>query len=135
MTSEQGAVGALVTSLVAALRKVPGFSQVSDGVPIQAGDAAVAIDVGPETDWGFKGGEGAELRIAVVLTCGGEAPGRTRMLGERVRAAVSTVGPELGGWRLANMVMLRSRVLRETGPKWTAVVEYRARMTREIGPG
>lgn len=134
MTSEQGAAGALVTSLVAALRNVPGLSQVSDGAPIQAGDAAVAIDVGPETDWGFNGGEGAEVRFAVVLTCGGEAPGRARMLGEKVRAAISTVGPDLGGWTLVNLRMLRSRVLRETGSKWAAVAEYRARMMREITP-
>lgn len=134
MNAEQGAAGALVMALVTALRDVPGISQVSDGAPIQAGDCAVAVDAGPQTDWGFKGGEGAELRLAIVLTCAGEAPARARMLGERIRAATATIGPDLGGWRLVSMVMLRSRLLRERGPKWTAVAEYRARMMREIAP-
>ena len=130
MTTEQGAAGALVAALVAALRDVPGLSQVSDGAPLQAGDAAAMVEAGPETDWGFKGGEGAEVRFAIVLKCGGEAPGRARMLGERIRSAVAEVGPDLGGWGLVSMAMLRSRLLREAGPKWTAVVEYRARMIR-----
>ncbi|MFN3351858.1 hypothetical protein [Pseudorhodoplanes sp.] len=134
MNGEQGAASALVANLLTALRDAPGFSQVSDGVPLQAGDAAVMVDIGPETDWGFKGGEGAEVRFAAVLTCGGGAPGRARILGERVRAAIATVGPDLGGWTLANLVMLRSRVLRETASKWTAVAEYRARMMRDIAP-
>ena len=134
MNGEEGVPGALGTKLLSALRDVPGLSQVSDGVPLQAGDAAVMVDVGPETDWGFKGGEGAEVRFAAVLTCGGEGPGRARMLGERVRAAIATVGPDLGGWTLASLVMLRSRVLRETASKWTAVAEYRARMMRDIAP-
>lgn len=135
MNGEQGATGALVSALIAALRDVPGLSQVSDGEPLQAGDAAAVVDAGPETDWGFKGGEGAEVRLAILVTCGGEAPGRARGFGERIRAAVATVAPDLGRWRLVSMVMLRSRLLREAGPKWTAVVEYRARMIRPIAPG
>lgn len=132
MSSDQGAAGALVAAIMAALRDVPGLSQVSDGVPLQTSDAAAVIEAGPETDWGFKAGEGAEMRFAVLVSCAGEAPGRARLLGERVRHAVATVGSELDGWRLVSMAMLRSRELRAPGPKWTAVVEYRARMTREV---
>lgn len=130
MNAERSAVCALISTLVSVLGAVPGLSQVSDGAPIQAGDAAAIVEAGLETDWGFKGGEGAEIRFAIVLTCGGESPGRARMLGERIRATVATVGPDLGGWTLVSMAMLRSRVLREAGPKWIAVVEYRARMVR-----
>jgi len=130
MSGEQGAAGAMVAAVVARLREVPGLSQVSDGVPLQAGDAAAVVDAGPETDWGFKGGEGAELRFAVLVTCGGEVPGRARLLGEKVRAALAQLGLELDGWQLVNLVKLRSRVVRTAGPKWTAVLEYRARMVR-----
>ena len=135
MNDEQGAAGVLASALVTMLRDVPGLSQVSDGAPLQAGDAAAVVEAGPETDWGFKGGEGAEVRFAILVTCGGEAPGRARLLGGRIRAAIAAVGPELGGWTLVSMAMLRSRVLREAGPKWTGVLEYRARMMREIAPG
>jgi len=120
----------MVAAVVARLREVPGLSQVSDGVPLQAGDAAAVVDAGPETDWGFKGGEGAELRFAVLVSCGGEVPGRARLLGEKVRAALAQLGPELDGWQLVNLVKLRSRVVRTAGPKWTAVLECRARMVR-----
>ena len=130
MNAEQGAAGALVSSLMSVLKAVPGLSQVSDGAPIQAGDAAAIVEVGPETDWGFKGGEGAEVRFAIVLTCGGESPARARALSQKIRAAVAPVRPDLGGWTLVSMAMLRSRVLREAGPTWTAVVEYRARMVK-----
>ena len=135
MNGEQGAAGALVSALMTALRDVPGLSQVSDGLPLQAGDAAAVVEAGPETDWGFKDGEGAELRVAVLVTCSGETPRRVRSLAERMRAAVAMIGPDLAGWRLVGMTMLRSRVLREVGPKWTAVIEYRARMMRATAPG
>lgn len=135
MSNDQGAAGALVAAMMAALRDVPGLSQISDGVPLQAGDGAAVVEAGPETDWGFKEGEGTEMRFAVLVSCGGEAPGRARLLGEKARRAVAAVEPELGGWRLVSLAMLRSRVLRAPGPKWTAVVEYRARMTRETVAG
>ena len=131
MSNDQGAAGALIAAMMAVLRDVPGLSQVSDGVPLQAGDAAAVVEAGPETDWGFKDGDGAEMRFAVLVSCGGEAPSRARLLGEKVRRAVATVRPELDGWRLVSVAMLRSRVLRAPGPKWTAVMEYRARMTRQ----
>lgn len=76
MNGEQGAAGALVSALVTVLREVAGLSQVSDGAPIQAGDAAAVVEAGPETDWGFKGGEGAEVRVAILVTRSGEAPAR-----------------------------------------------------------
>lgn len=134
MNGEQSATGVLVPALIAVLRDVPGLSQVSDGAPLQAGDAAAVVEAGPETDWGFKGGEGSEVRLAIVVTCGGETPGRARRLGEKIRAAAATVAADIGEWKLVSMVMLRSRVVREAGPKWSAVMEYRARMIRVIAP-
>lgn len=130
MNGEQGAAGALVSALMAVLGEVPDLSQVSDGVPLQASDAAAVVEVGPESDWGFKGGEGAEVRFAILVTCGGEGPGRARLLAERIRTAIGQGEPDLIGWTLVSMALLRSRVLRAAGPKWTAVVEYRARMLR-----
>lgn len=130
MSGDEGAAGALVRGVVAALKALPELSQVADGAPIQAGDSHAVVDVGPETDWGYKGGVGAELRLAVVIGCGGERPGRARVLLERARAALAGVGPELEGWRLVTLVAARSRVVRSAGPGWTGTVEYRARMLR-----
>jgi len=126
--TDEGAAGALAAALAGALRQVPGLSGTFDGAPIAAGDAHAVIEMGPETDWGHKSGAGAELRFAVVVRCRGEAPGRVRQLAIAARERVAGLGPELAGWRLVSLAMMRARTLREPGPRWTAVAEYRARM-------
>jgi len=134
---DEGAAGVLARAVTAALRAVPGLSGVSDGAPIQAGDAHAVVETGPETDWGHKSGAGAEIRFAVVIRCGGEQPGRTRTLVEQARQAVAAIGAELAApdgsetWRLVSLAMLRSRLVRTPGPSWASAVDYRARLLRE----
>lgn len=139
MSGEQGAATALADAVMAALAGVDGLSQIADGAPVTAADAAAVLEMGPETDWGWKGGTGAELRFAVIVRCGGEAPGRARALGERVRAAVAEVAVDqagvdepgvdgVAGWRLVTLVLVRAALVRGAGPGWTAVAEWRARM-------
>lgn len=128
--SDEGAAGALAAAMLAALRGVAGLSQVADGRPIQAGDAAATLEMGPESDWGHKSGDGAELRFAVTILCGGEQPGRVRGLLAAARAKIEAAGPELAGWRLVTLAMIRSRALREDGPRWRGTVDYRARLLR-----
>jgi hypothetical protein len=133
MNEDQGAAAALVDAVMAALRGVPGLSQVSDGAPLQAADAHAIVEAGPEIDWGHKSGAGAEIRFAMLVGCGGEAPGRARMLLQRARIGAEAIGPELGSpahWRLASLAMMRSRVVRAPGGGWTGSAEYRARMLR-----
>lgn len=125
---DDGAAGVLAAAVTQALRGVVGLSQVSDGVPIQAGDSHAVVDIGPESDWGHKSGAGAEIRFAIVLRCGGERPDRTRRLLEAARAAVAGLEGDLAGWRLVSLAMMRARTVREAGPGWTGVVDYRARM-------
>lgn len=120
----------LANAVTAALREVVGLSSVSDGVPIQAGDAHAVVEMGPETDWGHKNGAGAEIRFAVLVRCGGERPDRARRMIGAARSQVEAIGPELQGWRLISLAMMRTRVLREPGPRWTGTAEYRARMLR-----
>jgi Protein of unknown function (DUF3168) len=124
----EGAAAALAASVIAALRQVRGLSGVFDGPPLQAADAHAVLDIGPETDWGHKSGSGAEIRFAVLIRCGGEQADRTRRLVEDMRAALSALEPDLGGWRLVTLVFLRSRIVREPGPRWTGVIDYRAQM-------
>lgn len=133
--SEVGAAAAVVAAVIAALERVAGLSGVFDGAPQRAGDAHAVVETGPETDWGHKSGAGAELRIALLIRCGGESPTRARALSGEARTAVERIGPQLaGGWRLVSLAMLRARVVplarEREGPGWTGVVEYRARMLR-----
>jgi hypothetical protein len=127
--SNEGAAAALAAAVTAQLRQVAGLSGVFDGAPIQAGDAHAVVEMGPEADWGHKSGEGAELRFALLIQCGGEAPGRVRGLLEAARQAVAAIGA-IDGWQLVTLVPVRARTVREPGPRWTGVAEYRARMLR-----
>jgi hypothetical protein len=135
--ADEGAAATIVGAVSAALHGVAGLSGVFDGAPMRAGDAHAVVEIGPESDWGHKSGAGAEVRLAVLIRCGGERPGRARQLSYAARSAVEAIGPQLGAWRLVSLAMLRSRVLAtreggrsEPGPGWTGVVEYRARMLR-----
>ncbi len=135
--SDEGASAVLAAAVTARLREVSGLSGVSDGAPIQAGDAHAVVEIGPETDWGHKSGAGAEVRFAVLVRCGGESPARARTLAEGARAALAGLGPEMGGWRLVSLAMMRARTLpfgrdrKEAGRGWTGFIDYRARMLRE----
>jgi hypothetical protein len=135
--ADEGATAAIAAAVTAALDGVAGLSGVFDGAPMRAGDAHAVVEIGPESDWGHKSGAGAEVRLAVLIRCGGERHGRARALSYAARAAVEAIGPQLGPWRLVSLAMLRSRVVAARdggrsgqGPGWTGVVEYRARMLR-----
>lgn len=126
--NDDGAPGALARAITGALRDVQGISGVSDGMPASRADAHAALDMGPETDWGHKSGAGVEIRFAIVIRCGGEAPDRARRLLAAARAKVEAIGPDLEGWRLVSLAFQRGRTVREPGPRWTTVIEYRARL-------
>jgi hypothetical protein len=126
--NDGSAAEALAEAVTAALRQVARLSSVADGVPIQAGDAHAVVEIGPETDWGHKSGAGAEIRFALLVRCGGGRPDRARQLLCAVREQVAGLGPEFGSWRLVSLAMMRSRVVREPGPRWTGSAEYRVRL-------
>lgn len=123
-----GAAAALAEAVTAALRQVGGLSQVADGEPIQAGDSHAVVEMGPETDWGHKTGAGAEIRFALLVRCGGERPDRARRLLAAAREQVEALGTVASGWRLVSLAMMRARLVREPGPRWTGAAEYRARL-------
>lgn len=124
----------LVAAVEAALAGVEGLSGVFDGEPVRGGDAHAVIEMGPQTDWSHKSGEGRELRLAVSVRVAGERPDRVRVLMDGIEAAMQSVGPDLDGWRLASLIWLRGRKIRETkrapGPGWVGIADYRARMMR-----
>lgn len=53
-----------------------------------------------------------------------------RSLTATVEAGVIAIGPDLAGWRLVNLVFLRSSMLRGRDAAWTAAIEYRARLLK-----
>ena len=125
-----GAGQALVDAALEALRAVDGLNGVYDGQPLTAAHPYATVDAGPESDWGHKSGEGRELRLAILIRDKCERPKRLRGLATAVEAVLPEIGPDFAGWRLVNLVFLRSSMLREAGAAWTAAIEYRARLLK-----
>jgi uncharacterized protein DUF3168 len=126
----KGAGEALAEAAMAALNAVDGLNHVYDGPPLTGAFPYARIEAGPESDWSHKSGAGRELRLAVILHDSGERPARLRALTGAVEAAAGAIPPELDGWRLVNLVFLRSSLLREKGAAWAAAIEYRARLLK-----
>ncbi|GAA3260857.1 hypothetical protein GCM10020258_23640 [Sphingomonas yabuuchiae] len=77
---------------------------------------------------GRGGNRGRELRVALTLTDEGEQPRRLRACVQ----AVEAIGlPEIlaDGWRVAGLSVTATRMAK-TGARWTASVEWRARLWR-----
>lgn len=54
-----------------------------------------------------------------------------RRLSAAARAVIAAIGPELDGWRLVSLAMVRARTVRAPGPGWTGIIDYRARLLEE----
>jgi hypothetical protein len=127
---EKGAGQALAEAAIAALGGVAGLNGIYDGPPLQGAFPYARIEAGPESDWSHKSGSGRELRLAIVIRDQGERPARLRALMLAAENAAGEMPPDLDGWRLVNLVFLRSSLLREAGAAWAAAIEYRARLLK-----
>ena len=129
MSAGQGAGEALSAAAIAALRGLAELNGAYDVAPTQAVHPFATVDVGLESDWSHKSGEGREVRLAVTIRDQGERPARLRRL---IRSAESTMGGAgaVQGWRIVTLHFLRSRVVRESAG-WAGIVEFRARMLAE----
>ena len=126
-----GAAEALQAALVAALAGHPPLADVVagifDGPPAQADFPYVAIGGGATGDWSHKTGRGREHRLAVTIWDDGESPARLHRLMAEAEEAIEGIAPALDGHRIAGLVFLRSRVIRDADGPWAGIVEYRAR--------
>lgn len=130
---------ALVAAAVAAVDALDGaaieglgrLSAVFDAAPARAAPPYAVVGDPVLIDWSGAGVTGREGRLTVTLWDAGEVPARLRALLEAAEAAVLAMGPELGGgWRVASLLLVRSRVARAGGDRWTGVSEFRVRMYR-----
>lgn len=104
---------------------------VFDAPPLRAALPHVVVEDPLLADWSTKDMPGREGRVAVVVRDGGERPVRLRMLAQAVETAVLEMNRELGGgWRIASLVFVRGRIVRE-GAGWAATSEFRVRMLKE----
>lgn len=123
-----GAGDALRALSVAALAGVDGLGRVYDSPPLQAALPHALVSVDLETDWGHKSGEGREVRLAASLFDKCERPERLRALAAAAEVALAGLASGEAGWRLVSMRFLRTRIVSDGGGRWTAIVEFRARL-------
>jgi hypothetical protein len=117
--------GSLQTAIAAALNAIPDLSGVFDGPPARAAFPYAAIDATTETDWSHKSGSGREVMVAITIW--DDQPVRLHDLADLVQATLEAL-PDVDGWQLVTMRLMRRRVLRDVAGPWAAAVDYRARM-------
>jgi uncharacterized protein YbjT (DUF2867 family) len=126
-----GASEAVQTALVAALAGHDPLAEVVggvfDGPPAQADYPYVAMGAGATADWSNKTARGREHRIAVTIWDDGDSPARLHRLMAEAEEAIEGIPPDLDGHRIASLIFLRSRVIRDADGPWAGIVEYRIR--------
>lgn len=121
---------AAVSAISAAPELFPAISGIFDGPPPRAPFPYVSIDDGPATDWSTKTETGREIRLALTVWDDGEVPDRLNRLTEQVEQAIRTMAPDLGAWRIASLVHLRTFIVRNPARPWAGLVEHRVRVLR-----
>ena len=121
---------ALQAALVEALTGLA-VTRVFDAPPVRAARPYALVEEAWLSDWSTKDMAGREGRFAIALFDAGERPTRLRALAgtveERVAAMPRGVG---GGWEIASVALLRSRIVRDGDGRWQSVSEFRVRMLR-----
>ncbi len=125
----------LVAAAVAAVEAVADpvrLSAVFDAPPARCAVPYAVVDDPMLIDWSGTDFAGREGRLAVSLWDAGERPERLRALIAAAESAVLAMGPGLAqGWRVASLLLVRSRVVRAGGDRWCATSEFRVRLYRE----
>lgn len=131
-----GAAGAVQAALVAALAADPIIAAagcgVFDGPPARAPYPYVAIDGGQVLDWSVKGARGREHRVGITIWDDGMASARLHGLMAAAEEAVEAMPRQIGTHRVASILFLRGRIVRDADGPWAGLIEYRIR-TIEAG--
>lgn len=101
--------------------------------PVRAAEPYGVVSDPQVSDWSTKDAPGREARIGIELHEAGEVPVKLRALADEVSRAIDSMPAALGdGWRIVSRVPLRERIARGKGERWTATIEWRVRMLREL---
>ncbi len=104
------------TAILSALRNdsalTGAINGVYDGVPIRATVPYAVMGDVTGNDWGAKDMPGRELVLTLSLYDRSETAVRLATLASAIHAAMLALPPILGGWHVASIVPLRSRLIR-----------------------
>jgi hypothetical protein len=119
----------LQTAVAGSLSAITELTGVFDGPPARAAYPYAALDATTETDWGHKTGEGREVMLAITLW--DDQPVRLHGLADSVETSLQAL-PEIDGWQLVTMRLVRRRVIRDVAGPWAAAIDFRARMLASL---
>lgn len=115
-------------TLLIMLRSINGLNGVYEGPPVKASEPWAELGELLSLDWSTKDMAGRELRSTVFVRDRTETPSRLHDLAAAVNGAVMATGPTLDDWRIASLVLIRTRIIRDRPGGWTAIIEHRVRM-------
>ena len=121
---QEAAVSALEAHPVLAVE----LTGIYDGPPPRAGFPYVSVADGFANDWSTKTAQGREIRLALTVWDDGEEASRLHSLMAHIEDAIAAMPRDLGSWRVASLVFLRSVVVRDPVGPWAGLVEHRVRM-------
>lgn len=125
-------VQALLQAAVAVAIDGLDVTAVFDAPPVRAALPYAVVEEAVLADWSTKDMDGREGRFAVTVRDGGERPVRLRVLAGAVEDAVAVMDRYPGeGWRIASLMFVRGRIVRDGESRWMSVSEFRVRMLRE----
>jgi hypothetical protein len=132
MSAREMLHAALVARLTAHAPLREAVTAVCDAPPLRSARPYALVEEPLLADWSTKDLAGREARVTILLFDEGERPVRLRALAGEVEAAMAELPGDLGGgWRVAALALLRSRIVRDGERRWAAMTEYRVRMLRE----
>lgn len=125
-----GAAEAVAAALAARLREATGLTGVALFEGAAAGAVLPRMEIGGSqgSDWSATAMRGRELRTAVTVRVAEGQRARIGGLVAAVEAAGEALAGDIGGWRVAGAVFLRSRPVTEKGGGAAVLVEHRVRV-------
>jgi hypothetical protein len=113
---------------LAAVRGVAGLNGVYLAPPVKATPPYAELGDLLSGDWSVKDRAGRELRLMLSVRDAAESNARVQALAGAVGAAIEGLPRDLAEWRVASVVLVRSRVSGGPPGRWSASVEYRVRV-------
>ncbi|MFM9827916.1 MAG: DUF3168 domain-containing protein [Sphingomonas sp.] len=119
-------------AMLAALKAAPEFGGALNGVfegpPVKGSEPYAQLGELLATDWSTKDALGRELLSAIIIRDKAESPVRAQALAGVADAVMRALAPNLAGFSIVSLVLIRSRLIRAVPGGWTAIVEHRARL-------
>lgn len=132
MSAERVLAAAVLAALQASPALASGTNGVFAGPPVAASRPFVEVAPIVSVDWSTKDARGREANIGATIRDASDTTDRLLALAEAAEAALAVLPVALPGWRIASLVFVRTRMLREAPGLWTATVDFRVRMMEEL---